>query len=110
MAYGDIPGEPHWAIPYRVNVFQKCPFCQDTGCMVCRPEVRDSKSVEDLIQEAGKCVEAYCRLREHPNVWRNLGDLERMLIVYAIDYGRQHTGEEPEAMQIVDRFKELELR
>jgi len=110
MAYGDIPEIPPWSQQYHVNVYQKCPFCQDHGCNICKPEVRDGKSVEELITEAGECVKAYCKLRETPNVWSKLGDLERLLIVYAIDYGRQNSGEEEKPVFVVDRFKELELR
>ena len=110
MAYGDIPDEPSWSMPYRVNVFQKCPFCGDEGCMSCRPQVRDGRTEKELLEEASQCVKAYCKLREYPNVWPKLGDLERMLIVYAIDFGRQSVKEDSEELEIVDRFKELELR
>jgi hypothetical protein len=109
MNFGDPPDYPAWS-NYKINIFQKCPFCGDNGCNMCRPEVRDGKSVEGLIQEAKECVDAYAKLREFPSPWSKLGDLERMLVVYAIDYGRQHSDEEPQAVEIVNRFKELELR
>ena len=111
MAFGDIPEDPSWAIDYRVRVFQKCTFCGDNGCNFCKPKVRDGKGAEELLDEAEEVVGAYCGLREHQNVWRQLGDMERMLIVYAIDYGRQHSGEEyTGCVEPIDRFKELDFR
>lgn len=109
MAYGDMPEEPAW-MQYRPAVYQKCPFCQDAGCQVCSPKVRGGKSVPELLAEAEACVKSYCALREHPNVWGKLGDLERMLIVYSINFGREDIGDEPAPLEMVDRFKELELR
>ncbi len=111
MGYGDIPDSPAWGIEYRLPVFQSCPFCRDEGCNYCRPKVRDGKSERELFDEAHECCKAYSNLIGYPDHWSTLPDVARKLIVFAIDYGRNHKSDngEPDA-DFCDRFKELELR